>query len=168
MVHMSDGLRLLVDCNVWIDAYAATRPRHDESLGFVNRALESGAALMYGASKLETVFYVLSAEVKRVTRMQLGAVSERDALCAQEFAWGCVNNLCGIATAVGVDQGDLWLARRYRVYHADLEDNVLLAAAQRSEADYVVTWDKGLLRDATAVVRAVTPRTMLAVLDQRL
>jgi predicted nucleic acid-binding protein len=46
-----------------------------------------------------------------------------------------------------------------------LEDNVLLASAHRSEADYVVTWDEALLRDASALVRAVTPTTMLTVLQ---
>lgn len=165
-MHMNEPLRLLVDCNVWIDSYLAPHTRHQESFTFVNEALESNATLLYGASKLETLFYVLNAEAKRVARLQNGVLTEQDAQCAREYAWGCINNLCDIATAVSIDQGDLWLARKYRVYHPDLEDNVLLAAAQRSQADYLVTWDEKLLRNAAALVRAVTPTTMLTVLNQ--
>lgn len=35
-----------------------------------------------------------------------------------------------------------------------------------SQADYLVTWDEKLLRDAAALVLAVTPTTMRAVLQQ--
>lgn len=163
---MSKALRLLVDCNVWVDSYLVPRKRHEESLAFINEALEAGSTLLYGASKLETLFYVIRADAKRIILGQKDRLSEQDADFALQFAWGCVNNIYDIATAVGLDQGDLWLARKYRVYHPDLEDNVLLAAVERTRADYLVTWDEKLLRDAAALVRAVTPTTMRAVLQQ--
>lgn len=128
-------------------------------------AVADASSLLYGASKLETVFYVLNAEAKRVARLRDGSLTEQDAIFSQEFAWECINNLCDIATAVGMDQGDLWLACKYRAYHSDLEDNILLAAAKRSQADYLITWDEKLLRDAPALVRTVTPTTMLTVLS---
>ncbi len=164
---MKTPLRLLVDCNVWIDSYMAVHARHAESLRFVNEALENGCELLFGASKLETVFFVIRADTKRLIRAEKGEVSERDAGFALRFAWGCVDNMSEIATAVGIDASDLWRARKYHVYHNDLEDNVLLAAASRAEADYLVTWDERLLRDAAPLVRAVTPTVMLTVLHER-
>ena len=94
--------------------------------------------------------------------MEKGAVGEQDAAAARAFAWGCVQNMRCLATAVGVDESDIWLASKYRSISPDLEDNVLLAAAQRSDADYVVSWDAGVLR--TPVVRTADPAQMLALL----
>lgn len=61
-----------------------------------------------------------------------------------------------------MDEADLWLACRYRTLTWDLEDNVVLAAAQRAEADYLVTSDRALIQRATVAVLA--PGDMTAVL----
>lgn len=164
---MNDTLRLLVDTNVWIDSYLVSRANHEQSFALINKAIDAESTLLYGSSKLETVFYVIRAAAKREIRAQKGELDEADAQLALRYAWGCVNNICDIATGVGVDQADIWLARKYRVYHPDMEDNVLLAAAGRCEADYLVTWDEQLLKNASALVRAVTPVTMCTVLEQR-
>lgn len=79
-----------------------------------------------------------------------------------EIAWGCVDNLCEFATAVGLDNSDVWLARKYRTLHDDFEDNFILAAAERAKVDFLVTSDQSLLRKAT--VAALSPQDMLAVL----
>ena len=163
VLTVDDSLRILVDSCVWVDNYLGYHPRHDESFAFLDRAYGAGATLLYGASKLETVFYVLVAEAKRLVRAERGAVSETDAASARAFAWGCLENIRSCATAVGVDEADLWLASKYRSVGPDFEDNVLLAAAQRANADYLVTWDAALLRKPT--VRTATPTEMLALID---
>ena len=160
---VDDSLRILVDSCVWVDNYLGDHPKHDESLEFLNRVYTAGATLLYGASKLETVFHVLVAEAKRMVRAGKGVVSETDAASARAFAWGCLENTRSCATAVGVDEADLWLASKYRSVGPDFEDNVLLAAAQRAGADYLVTWDAALLR--TPTVRTATPTQMLALIE---
>lgn len=160
---VSSELKVLVDSCVWIDSYLGDHPRHDESLAFIRETYESGAQLLYGASKLETIFYVLLAEVKRMVRLEKGQVDESDALAARAFAWGCIQNMREFASAVGMDESDIWLASKYRPMDPDFEDNVLLAAAQRSGADYVVTWDSGLLR--TPIARTATPTQMREMLS---
>ena len=160
---MADGLRILVDSCVWVDSYLGDHPRHDESLAFLRKAREHGATLLYGSSKLETLFYILAAEMKRMVRAEKGSVSEADARAARAFAWGCIENVQELATAVGMDTGDLWLASKYRSIGGDFEDNVLLAAAKRSGADYVVTWDRELL--TAPVAKMATPTDMVALLD---
>ena len=160
---MADGLSLLVDSCVWVDSYLGDHPRHDESLAFLSKARECGATLLYGASKLETMFYILSAEMKRIVKADKGDVSEADAHAARAFAWGCIENIRELGTAVGVDTADLWLASKYRSIGGDFEDNVLLAAAKRSNAGFIVTWDRVLC--TTPVAKVATPADMLAVLD---
>ena len=81
---MADGLSLLVDSCVWVDSYLGDHPRHDESLAFLSKARECGTTLLYGASKLETMFYILNAEVKRLVKADKGDVSEADAHAAQQ------------------------------------------------------------------------------------
>ncbi len=153
---------VLVDSCVWVDSYLGDHPKHDESLAFLREAWDKDVTLLYGASKLESMFYVLAAEMKRIIRAEKGALSDADALAARAFAWGCVENIRELATSVGLNEGDLWLASKYRSVSPDLEDNVLLAAAKRVNADYLVTWDAALLR--TPVVRTATPSEMREVL----
>ena len=90
-------------------------------------------------------------------------VLEPDAIAIQEIAWSCIDNLDEIATAVGVDQSDIWLARKYRTFNSDFEDNLILAAAKRASADFIVTSDQALLTKAT--VAALTPQDMLNFLQ---
>ena len=50
-----------------------------------------------------------------------------------------------VGFAVGCDESDLWLARKHRTIHHDFEDGLMVAAAKRSEADFIVTRDKQFL-----------------------
>ena len=73
----------------------------------------------------------------------------------QSFAWGVVDNMQEVATPVGMDYSDVYLATKWRRMDGDLEDNLVRAAAKRAKVDLVVTWDKGML--AKAVVPTLTP-----------
>ncbi len=56
---------------------------------------------------LEDRYYKLTADDAHCT----GAVNE--------IAWACVEDMSGIATGIGCDISDLWLARRRKRLHAD-------------------------------------------------
>lgn len=159
---MAEQLRILVDSCVWIDTYLGDHPRHDESLDFLRSAREADALLLYGASKLESIFYVLIAEVKRAVRAEKGTLGESDVAAIRSFAWGCVENIRSCATAVGVDEADIWLAEKYRSLCLDLEDNLVFAAAKRAQADYVVSWDQTLL--GSPLAKTATPVEMSRIL----
>jgi len=62
---------------------------------------------------------------------------------------------------VGADEADVWLAAKYRALNEDLEDNLVLAAANRAKADYLITNDTQLI--AKSPVPALTPRDWLAI-----
>ena len=68
------------------------------------------------------------------------------------------------ATAVGADESDAWLACKYRKINWDLEDNMVLAAAKRAGADYLVTNDRVLISKAN--VAALRPADMTALLEE--
>ena len=70
------------------------------------------------------------------------------------------------ATAVGADESDLWTACNLRSVHNDLEDNLVVAAAQRADATYLFTNDEALIKHAP--VAALAPADALALLKATL
>ena len=143
---------LLIDTNVWLDCFLPGRKNREASLALMEKALDQGTPLFYTAGIAKDVFYLVSAAMKRKAREQMGSLSEGDARAIQAVAWGCVGNMRDVATAVGADESDLWLACEYRSVHGDLEDNLLIAAVRRSSATYLVTNDQTLLRHAPIAV----------------
>ena len=145
---------LLIDTNVWLDCFLPGRPGQRDALNVVSTAIDLGIPLLYAVTSAKDVFYLVAAVLKREVRMQKGSFSEVDAACASSAAWACVENMRENATAVGADESDLWLACTYRGVHGDLEDNMVLAAARRSNATYLVTSDERLIRHAPVAALA--------------
>ena len=56
---------------------------------------------------------------------------------------------------VTADASDVWLARTHRQVHADFEDNLVVAAAQRAKADFLITNDEQLLKHAPVAALSV-------------
>lgn len=155
--------KLLVDTNVWLDRYIVDRSGHAEALAFLTTAYASGALLLFPATCACDVFFSICSEFKRSCRRESGVVTEQDVHTIRRIAWGCVDNMRELATVVGMDESDLWLACKHRALTWDLEDNVVLAAAERAEADYLVTNDRSLIQHAT--IAALTPADMKTVLE---
>lgn len=159
---MSGNLRLMVDSCVWVDAYCADHAGCEDARAFLSQAAGAGVQLLFAVHAAKDVLYVLEHEFKRMAR-QAGTLDEGTARAAKATALGCLRAMQGVATAVGADQSDLWLADRYLALHNDFEDNLVLAACRRSGADFLVTDDRALL--AHADVAAKTPRQMADVLQ---
>ena len=121
--------------------------------------------LLYPVHIIPDVFYLAFIDVKRLLCGQ--GSDELVAKAARSTAWEYVNGMQEIATAVGADNSDVWLASKWESLHGDIEDNLVLAAAKRAQADYVVTSDRQLWSHAAlAGVAAVSPEDMLAVLQK--
>ena len=71
----------------------------------------------------------------------------------------------GLSLIVPVGQNEALRAMTYRDLHDDFEGDLLLAAAARVDADYVVTSDRALLRHAP--VACLDPADMRALLRAR-
>lgn len=154
---------LLIDTNVWVNNYAGGQAQAGEARALIDRCASVGVELLYAVHSAKDVYYALGSCMKRMMRDEGRAVDEEAARAIEQLAWRCVLNMRELATAVAADESDLWLAERYHVLHPDLEDDLVIAAAERSRADYLVTFDERLLRRAP--VAALAPADVLALLD---
>lgn len=161
---MSTAPIILVDTNIWLDNYLADRPHSAESRAFLTCATEQGALLVYPIHCLKDVFFLIQAHLKRLARQQ-GPLTESTALNIREMAWSCIQNMRELATAVGADESDGWLATKYRSFNNDLEDNMVLAAAERAKPAFLVTNDEQLLRKATIPAHTAEDATTLLQLN---
>ena len=157
---------LLIDTNVWLDYFLPDRAGGKEAIDLIVFAFEYEFPLLYPAAIVKDVFYVAVSTFKRIARAEKGSLTQSDAVTATETAWGCVNSMRKQATAVGADESDLWTACNLRSIHNDLGDNLVVAAAQRADATYLVTNDEALIKHAP--VAALAPADALALLKATL
>ena len=161
---MSQQLTLLMDTNVWLDYYLPWRSGYAAAQRLIVSAFEQNQTLAYAVPSIKDVFYMSAAEHKRAERAATGALSESAARAATAAAWGCVNNMQEIATAIPLDHTDVWMASKQRALHGDFEDDLVIAAAMRGKVDYLVTNDDALLRHCP--VAALSASDMCTVLEQ--
>ena len=156
-------MRILLDTNVWLDHYLATRPGHEDVEKFLTLAIEADAGFLVPIASLKDFFYLMQIELKCAVRMDGRPLDGNDLCAMREIAWAALDNLLELATVVGADTSDAWLAQKHRALHDDFEDDLVLAAAIRSKADFLITADASLLKHAP--VAALSPADMAAYLN---
>ncbi|MDO4532294.1 MAG: PIN domain-containing protein [Coriobacteriia bacterium] len=159
------AITMVVDTNVWLDNYLHNRDGYEAARNFFNLLSSLDIRPLYSAATLKDVFYIIASSLKTEIHREGSTLTKGDTLAIREIAWACVENMRELGTAVCVDEADLWLACKYRRLHGDLEDNLVLAAAERVHADYLVTSDAQLIRKST--VAAFTPADMATFLKTR-
>lgn len=162
---MSPQLTMLLDTNVWLDYYLPWRNGSVAARQLIAHAIEQGQTLAYAVTSIKDVYYLVAAEHKRAERAETGRLTESAARAATATAWGCVNNMQGIACALPLDHTDVWVASKQRALHGDLEDDLLIASALRAKVDYLVTNDDALLRHCP--VAALCASDMCKLLEMR-
>ena len=155
---------LLIDTNVWLDSFLPHRREHKAALDLLNLARERHIIILYSVGTIKDVSFLANTGFKESVRLQGGNVDEACAVVARQFAWSCVQNMRRIATAVGTDESDVWMAEKLHAIHPDFEDDLILSAARRCNPDYLVTRDKRLLEHA--IVPAITPARLLVLLHE--
>lgn len=144
---MSRQRVFLLDTNVWLDYYLGFRKGHERARKLVETVAERNDTLAFCMTALKDVYYIVASAFKGIARQESGGVlSEVAAAAATSTAWGCVNNMQEVACAVPLDLSDAWVASKQRPVHDDFEDDLVIAAAMRAKADYLVTNDEKLLR----------------------
>ena len=154
---------IMVDTNVWVDLYVPGRPLREASLSFFEVAQRDDVELTFTVDIARAVYRIVSHEAKRWVRQDKGSLPDAYAKAIASHAWDFMESMQEQATAVGSATADLWLASKLRDQHAEIEDNLIVAACMRIKADYLVTNDESLLRHAP--VAAVTPAKMVQLLD---
>ena len=152
----------LVDTNVWLDNYLGFRPDHRASCEFLDEAIGRHAVLCHAATTAKDVHFFTSQLAKKMLRESGLEINEATARAMNETAWAHLENMNELSTLVGLDLSDFWIAGKLRDFNEDIEDNLIMAAAERAGADYIVTRDKGLLRKST--VSALAPEDATALL----
>lgn len=139
------GASLLLDTNVWLDYFIDRSAMHDQARDLVVRCTKQEIALLATMSSAKDCFFLVMQELKRMERAEFGEVSEQAARAIREVAWSCVASMRKLAYIVPADESDMIEALIMRSAHEDFEDNLVVAAAIRAQADYLVTSDKALL-----------------------
>lgn len=153
---------LVIDTCVWVDNYLGTRPGSGEARSLLDAAIRLDIDLLYAITSAKDVHYLVAQVLKREQAREGAPLTPSLVAANKETAWACVENMERNATAVGLDASDVWLAHKFKPVHDDFEDNLVVAAARRAKADYLVTNDERLLRHSP--VAALSPRDMLALL----
>ena len=161
---MAEPSRVLLDTNVWLDAFDGARPRSRAANSLIDICVRKGIELLYAVGTAKDVYFLVGASLKRQARAAGETLSEARAHAVSAYAAACVANMDEIATAVGSDSSDIWLARKYQRVHTDFEDCLVLAAAQRAKADVLVTNDEALVRHAP--LAALSINDFLALVEQ--
>lgn len=147
---------ILLDTNVWLDWYLATRPGHDAASRLLHQANAQGITLLHAVTSSKDVFFLVMLYFKAALRKEhAGRLTEQDVSVSREFAWACLENMQAVSTAVGCDESDVWIARKQRKLHSDYEDNLIVAAAMRAQASLLVTNDEGLIRHSPVATLSV-------------
>ena len=156
-------LRIMLDANAWLDFFIEGRVGSATASRLVRSAASRNAELFYPSHVIEDLFLEIRRDAVEWVRSSTGEVTRDAARIRHDYAWDCMEDLHELATAVATDDADVLAALRYRSLSENLEDNLVLVAAQRAGADYLVTTDQVLLSKAT--IAALTPQDMLTVLE---
>ena len=161
-----DETVLMLDTNCWVDYYVPSRRHADDSRALIRHAFQYDIKLAYPACIAKDVFYLIAADTKRFVRESSGSLTEHEAALINESAWSAVNHMRENAFAVSIGQTDVWYAAKMRSVHNDFEDNLVLAAAEKANATYLVTNDEQLIKHAP--IAALTPHDALVYLKARM
>ena len=151
-IHPVRPSALLLDTNVWVNSQLGASSGHENARKLVTTALDQGIRLGIAPHSLASVFYIIHRYLKRIAASEGKALDAGTAAAAKEAAWGVVNNIMEYAEVVGSDYSDAHIASLYRKVHDDFEDNLVIAAARRMQADLLVTDDIALVKHAPVPV----------------
>ena len=153
---------LVLDTNVWLDYELGMRVGHDTAFKLVESATRNGVRLGMASHSLKDAFYIVMQLLKAMNRESGAIPEERATHAARQTAWGVLDHLMQLAELIGADYSDAWVAAKYRNLHSDYEDNLVVAAAIRAKADYLVTSDTQLLKQSP--VSTLTPTSALEII----
>lgn len=152
-------LNLLVDTNVWLDHFLG-RKNAPAATAFLQAAFEREDALAVTPAIMKDAFFIVGTTMKRRARESGGGVDAAMAAAANEAAWSCLSSIQSQAAVLSIGFGEHLEATMLRGRHADYEDDLLLAVAQKDAIDYLVTNDQKLL--AVTAAPAMMPQEYLA------
>ena len=138
---MLDAKTFLVDTNIWIYYFMASEPHYEAILSFFETVDRRGGTLLFAPTTLKDVFFL----IPRILRREALASGQSEEASFAPVAWACVRTMTEVAVAAPLSLPECDLAWMLRNKHGDLEDNLIIAAAETCNADYVVSYDRDML-----------------------
>ena len=155
-----ERMRLLADTNFWL-AYLLKETGFYEPCARILEETAAGNAELYVApTTVKDVFYMVPRRLRR-----MDAQEGRESVSYRPAAWACIEFMLDCATPVPLSMAECEGARMLRNSVGDFEDGLILAAAERAEADYVLTFDRALLAALPEIF--ITPARCLELLPLR-
>lgn len=154
---------ILLDTNIWLDYFDESRPGFQSAVALVEFAHNAGIGLLIAPTSCKDFYYQCSYAIKRDARANGMELTAELSMAAEEFAWGCVQSICEMATVISMGSVDVQMSRSIHKLHRDFEDDLIVAAAMRCGVDYLVTSDKRLA--ANAPVPTLNAAQALAMLS---
>ena len=143
----AEPIRVLVDTNAWLSYFLARDDRHAHVDEFIAAAQEGERFALYAASlSLKDIASLVSAAMKGAAREAGRQVTPDVVAASREMAWACIRHVLELALVVPIGHAEVLQACTYRTFHDDFEDDLVLAAAERAGADYILTNDECLAR----------------------
>ncbi len=141
---MSGGRMLLLDTNVWLDYFDQSRVGFESAIALIRLACQLGMDLLIAPTTCKDFYYQCALSIKRDARRAGKEVTQSLAAAAEEYAWGCLQNIVEIATVASVGMADVAMSRSIHRSQRDFEDDLIIAVAMRCEVAYLVTGDRRL------------------------
>lgn len=154
---------IFVDTNIWLDYYLAERAYHAVACRFIDYVVSHEVVIYSCIPSLKDLYFLYQRERKKALRQAQGKLTPAQAEGIADHAWQIVKEVRQIVTFATLDAADVDYAIGLRPLHHDFEDDVILAAAHRVSADFLVTNDEKLRNHSP--IRAYDPTTMYAVFD---
>ena len=140
-------IKILVDTNIWLDYFLARSAHHTAVSRFIARALECENIVLYIPSlSLKDLAHQLASLMKLDARRAGKDVTPDIAAAAREVSWGCVRNVLEKALVAPISRTEVLGAFTYKRIHDDFEDDLVLAALDAVDANFLMTHDEALRR----------------------
>lgn len=154
---------LVIDTNVWVDYLLGVEPFCQETVCLFDKCTHNSVSLLYTPTTLKDVFYIVPRQLQRIPP---GGDATQETFARERIAWACIETITSIATAIPLSLPECNLAWMLRHKHGDLEDDLVVAAAETCGADYIVTYDQELIDHfAPVCITPVQAYDLLSVLE---
>ena len=137
---------LMIDTCIWANSQLGMNRGHEQARDVIVCARRRGIRLGIAPHSLATVFYTVHRSLRRMGLAAGSLPADESAAAAKETAWGVVSNIMEYAEVVGADGSDAHIALLHKGAHDDFEDDLVIAAARRMNADLIVTDDLSFVR----------------------
>ena len=138
----------MLDTNVWLDFFDTDRSNSGNVLALVDYCLRNDIKLLVASTSVTDFAYIFESSAKRKLRSRGAEIDANNASIIHKSALTCINAITQSATIVASSHNDARMALKLCNVHSDYEDNVVVAAALRAKADFLVTDDEALRQHA--------------------